>query len=212
MEGAIKQRCSPSLSKHCTWLLAEQIPYCADVLFLLTLSQVGAQAGDVPFQGHRFASIQRWQPSCRSDFAMSFLLAVVQRNAPVYFFQLQKDLLWVEKKNNSFEEGTRGAALEKKKELSKLHRIGVWEGKYCSLRMIQRELFGGVCFEVGIRKAQQLLVPVFLAADPGSVLPSTQQTRFQSVETVGISSVWSLHFVVTAEERSMGTQSRAFYK
>lgn len=124
MEGAIKQRCSPSLSKHCTWLLAEQIPYCADVLFLLTLSQVGAQAGDVPFQGHRFASIQRWQPSCRSDFAMSFLLAVVQRNAPVYFFQLQKDLLSGEKTTIALRKEPEVQLWKKKKQLSKLHRIG----------------------------------------------------------------------------------------
>lgn len=212
MEGAIKQRCSPSLSKHCTWLLAEQIPYCADVLFLLTLSQVGAQAGDVPFQGHRFASIQRWQPSCRSDFAMSFLLAVVQRNAPVYFFQLQKDLLWVEKNNNSFEEGTRGAALEKKKQLSKLHRIGCVGRKILLTQDDTAGAFWRCVLWSGNKESTTASCSCLLAADPGSVLPSTQQTRFQSVETVGISSVWSLHFVVTAEERSMGTQSRAFYK
>lgn len=212
MEGAIKQRCSPSLSKHCTWLLAEQIPYCADVLFLLTLSQVGAQAGDVPFQGHRFASIQRWQPSCRSDFAMSFLLAVVQRNAPVYFFQLQKDLLSGEKTTIALRKEPEVQLWKKKKQLSKLHRIGCVGRKILLTQDDTAGAFWRCVLWSGNKESTTASCSCLLAADPGSVLPSTQQTRFQSVETVGISSVWSLHFVVTAEERSMGTQSRAFYK
>lgn len=92
---------------------------------------------------------------------MSFLLAVVQRNAPVYFFQLQKDLLSGEKTTIALRKEPEVQLWKKKNSFQSFTGSGVWEGKYCSLRMIQRELFGGVCFEVGIRKAQQLLVPVF---------------------------------------------------
>lgn len=129
-------------------------------------------------------------------------------NAPIYFYSFKK--ICYEKITIASRKEPE-VQLWKKQKLSKLHR-NVWEGKYSSFRMIQQGLFGGVCFEVGIRKGQQLLVPVFWLLSCAQFFPALSKPISSQWKPQGFPQSGFLHFMVTTEEGSMGIQSQAFYK